>query len=123
MCTRILCDYNMEDEYDKYDDKFNSSSAEESFQHATLIATLAERFSLTSFKPFQKNIITAAIEGNDTLVVQPTGTGKSLYVNVMFVDFVILSMPNLLMKIAICQLQKTGLNGGLDVITSRWFCI
>ena len=33
---------------------------------------------LTSFKPFQKNIITTAIEGNDVLVVQPIGSGKSL---------------------------------------------
>ena len=54
------CDYSMDDEDD---DTFNSLSAEESFQHAMLIATLAERFNLTSFKPFQKNIITAAIEG------------------------------------------------------------
>ena len=35
--------------------------------------------SLTSFRPYPKNIITAAIEGMDTLVVQPTGSGKSLY--------------------------------------------
>lgn len=35
---------------DEYDDIFNSTSAEDSFQHATLIATLAERFSLTAFK-------------------------------------------------------------------------
>ena len=63
---------------DEYDDIFNSTSAEDSFQHATLIATLAERFSLTAFKPFQKKIINAALEGRDTLVVQPTGSGKSL---------------------------------------------
>ena len=35
-------------------------------------------FYLTSFKPFQKNIITAAIEGKDTFVVQPTSSGKIL---------------------------------------------
>ena len=63
---------------DEYDDIFNSTSAEDSFQHATLIATLAERFSLTAFKPFQKKIINAALEGRDTLVVQPTGSGKGL---------------------------------------------
>ena len=73
--TPTQCDYNMEDEYDEYDDIFNSSSAEELFHHATLIATLAERFYLTSFS---KNIITATIEGKDTLVGQPTGSGKSL---------------------------------------------
>ena len=63
---------------DGYDDIFNSSSAEDSFEHATLIATLAERFSLTSFKPFQKIIIYASLEGRDTMVVHPTGSGKSL---------------------------------------------
>ena len=63
---------------DGYDDIFSSSSAEDSFQYATLIATLAERFNLTSFKPFQKSIITAALDGKDTLVIQPTGSGKSL---------------------------------------------
>ena len=63
---------------DGYDDIFNSSSADDSFEHATLIATLAERFSLTAFKPFQKMIINAALEGRDTMVVHPTGSGKSL---------------------------------------------
>ena len=76
--TPTLCDYNMEDKYDKYDDIFNSSQAEKSFHHAKLIATLTERFYLTSFKPFQKNIITATIKGKDTLVVQPRDSGKSL---------------------------------------------
>ena len=65
---------------ESYDDIFNSPSAEDSFQYATLIATLAERFSLTSFKPFQKTIIDAALDGQDTctLVTHPTGSGKSL---------------------------------------------
>ena len=70
-----------QDEYsmdDDYDDLFSSSSAEDSFQNATLIATLAERFNLTSFKPFQKTIVNAALDGKDTLVIQPTGSGKSL---------------------------------------------
>ena len=38
-------DYGMDD----YDDIFNSPSVEESFQQATLIATLAEKFGMTSF--------------------------------------------------------------------------
>jgi len=65
-------DYGMDD----YDDIFNSPSVEESFQHATLIATLAEKFGLTSFKPFQKNVISATLDGSDTLVIHPTGSGK-----------------------------------------------
>ena len=67
-------DYGMDD----YDDIFNSPSVEESFQQATLIATLAEKFGMTSFKPFQKNVISATLDGRDTLVIHPTGSGKSL---------------------------------------------
>ena len=42
------------------------------------VSTLAERFELTSFKPFQKEIIDMTIKGKDSLVIQPTGSGKSL---------------------------------------------
>ena len=42
------------------------------------IATLAEQFSLTSFKPFQKTVIDGCLRGKDTIVVHPTGSGKSL---------------------------------------------
>ena len=68
-------DFSMDD---GYDDNYNLSSAEDSFQHATLVATLAERFNLTSFKPIQKTVITAALDGRDNLVIHPIGSGKSL---------------------------------------------
>ena len=51
---------------------------DESLKHATLIATLAEKFSFTSLKPFQKTVIDANLNGQDTLVIQPTGSGKSI---------------------------------------------
>ena len=79
---------------ESYDDIFNSPSAEDSFQHTTLIATLAERFSLTSFKPFQKTIIDAALDGQDTLVIHPTGSGKSLCFQ--FSRFISIKRPLLL---------------------------
>jgi len=62
-----------QDDYgvDDYDDIFNSPSVEESFQHATLITTLAKKFRLTSFKPFQKNVISATLDGSDTVVIHP----------------------------------------------------
>ena len=44
-------------------------SQEESFQEATLIATLAETFGLTKFKPFQKEIILSVLEGRDTEIL------------------------------------------------------
>ena len=49
-----------------------------SFQEATLIATFADSFWLTKFKPFQKDIILSVLDGKDTVVIQPTGSGKSL---------------------------------------------
>ena len=54
------------------------SSQNESFQEATLVATLADKFGLTKFKPFQKEIILSVLEGKDSVVIQPTGRGKSL---------------------------------------------
>lgn len=62
---------------DEYDNIF-SSATDEIIENATLIATLAERFKLTAFKPFQKEIIKAVLNGKDTLVIHPTGSGKSL---------------------------------------------
>ena len=61
------------------DSSFTESlSQNETFQEATLIATLAETFGLTKFKPFQKEIIKATLNGKDTVVIHPTGSGKSL---------------------------------------------
>ena len=55
-----------------------SPNAERSFSDAILLATLAEQFGLTSFKPIQKEDIEATLQSRDTLVIQPTGSGKSL---------------------------------------------
>lgn len=55
-----------------------SMSQDGTFQEATLIATLAETFGLTKFMPFQKEIIKATLDGKDTIVIHPTGSGKSL---------------------------------------------
>ena len=70
---------NSQFEFDDRDDAiFSSPSLDDSLQNATLIATLAERFKLTSFKRFQREVIDATLQGKDTLVVYPTGSGKSL---------------------------------------------
>ena len=55
-----------------------SPSLDSSFVDAELIAMLAEKFKLTSFKPFQRRIIDATLAGKDALVLYPTGGGKSL---------------------------------------------
>ena len=43
-----------------------------------MIGMLAERFQLTQFKDWQFNCISAIVKGEDVLVLQPTGSGKSL---------------------------------------------
>jgi ATP-dependent DNA helicase RecQ len=43
-----------------------------------LLATLRTRFGLQSFRPGQEAIIRAVLDGQDTLAVMPTGSGKSL---------------------------------------------
>lgn len=56
----------------------DSPSLNETFEHATKIATLAECFSLTTFSDFQELVIDNTLAGRDSIVVQPTGSGKSL---------------------------------------------
>ncbi len=71
------CSVTASDSEDEYDVEL-SPSLERSFADAELIATLAEKFQLTSFKQFQKDTIEATLAGKDTLVLYPTGSGKSL---------------------------------------------
>ena len=66
-----------EETTDEYDMDL-SPSLESSFIDAELVATLAKRLQLTSFRKFQKTNIEATLEGRDTLVLHPTGSGKSL---------------------------------------------
>ena len=56
----------------------DSPSLNETFEHATKIATLAECFSLTTFNDFQELVIDNALAGRDSIIVQPTCSGKSL---------------------------------------------
>lgn len=51
---------------------------ENSFEDATLVATLAEKFKLVSFKPFQREVTKATLQGKDSLIIHPMGSGKSL---------------------------------------------
>lgn len=48
-------------------------------QQATVICGIAaQKFGIASLHPWQVRIIAASLEGKNTLVIQPTGTGKSL---------------------------------------------
>lgn len=44
----------------------------------TMTGLLVKKFNLTTFKDWQLRAIKALIDGQDALVVQPTGSGKSL---------------------------------------------
>ena len=42
------------------------------------VAELADTFELTRFHDYQRLAISAALNGKDSLIIQPTGSGKSL---------------------------------------------
>lgn len=70
----ITTTYSTDEEYDME----ISPTLESSFVDAQLNATLADKFKMTSFKPFQKKVTEATLSGQDTLVLYPTGSGKNL---------------------------------------------
>ena len=58
-------------------DVTNEVSAEPLLEQAR--ATLRESFGYPGFRPGQERAITSILSGRDTLVVLPTGGGKSLW--------------------------------------------
>ena len=66
------------DPWDDDDDITDSPNTSQAFMEASMVMTLAEKFDLTRFRKYQKEAITALLSGQDCLVVQPTGSGKSL---------------------------------------------
>ena len=63
------------DEWDEISDSPDTSAV---FEDAPMIMTLAERFNLTKFRHYQKEVIKALCSGKDCMVIQPTGSGKSM---------------------------------------------
>jgi len=49
---------------------------EEVLSNAMMIATLAEKFGMTEFKPFQKTMIQNLLAKQHCLAIQPTGSGN-----------------------------------------------
>ena len=56
----------------------NSPSVNDTFQEASKVCVLAETFDLTQFHKYQKFVIDSTLKGKDTLIIQHTGSGKSL---------------------------------------------
>jgi len=62
---------------DEFFDGILGSSSQD-LEESCRRATLAEYFHCTSFRPYQIDVIDQHLKGRDTIVVQPTGSGKSL---------------------------------------------
>ena len=61
-----------------YDMSDSEMDCQNDIEDMCCIATLAKHFGLTSFRTYQKEVIHEYLNGRDTIVVQPTGSGKSL---------------------------------------------
>ena len=61
-----------------YDMSDSEMDCQNDIEDMCRIATLAEHFGLTSFHTYQKEVVNECLNGRDTIVVQPTGSGKSL---------------------------------------------
>src|SRR5450631_1658593 len=55
-----------------------SSQSDSGIARGQLDRILAERFHLPGFRPMQREAIESILSGRDTLVIMPTGGGKSL---------------------------------------------
>ena len=60
------------------DEVFDSTASPIDLDEASKRCVLTEKLHLTHFKSFQSKIIDAVLKRKDTLVIQPTGSGKSL---------------------------------------------
>ena len=77
-----------------------------------MIATLAEKFSMTEFKPFQKAVIKNLLAKRDYLVIEPTGSGKSLcfQYTAVYQKQIIITPTISLMQDQVANAVKRGLN-------------
>jgi len=92
---------------------------------------LTDRFRLTSFRPHQEPVCRAVLEGRDSLVVMPTGAGKSLCYQLPGLarggTTLVISPLIALMEDQVAKLQGLGLraeciHSGRDRMSSREVC-
>ncbi|MGB8698645.1 MAG: DNA helicase RecQ [Thermosynechococcaceae cyanobacterium] len=94
----------------------------------TLEASLKDYFGYDSFRPGQRDIITAALQGQDLLVVMPTGGGKSLCFQLpallkpgvmVVVSPLIALMQDQVTALQVNQIPSTYLNSSLGMAETR----
>ena len=75
----------------------------------TVIQLLKDKFGFQDFRPFQREVVNSILEGNDLLLVLPTGAGKSLCYQLpgLLMDGLVVVISPL---IALMQDQVTALN-------------
>ena len=81
---------------------------------AQITGLLIKNFSISSVKDWQLKIIAATLEGQNTLIIQPTGSGKSLCFQIMpFITgkiSVVLTPTISLMKDQCCALARNKIS-------------
>jgi ATP-dependent DNA helicase RecQ len=94
----------------------------------TLEASLKHYFGYDSFRPGQREIIVAALEGQDQLVIMPTGGGKSLCFQIpallkpgvmIVVSPLIALMHDQVTALQVNQIPSTYLNSSLGIAENR----
>ncbi len=92
---------------------------------------LRDRFRLASFRPYQEDVCRAVADGNDALVVMPTGSGKSLCYQLPGLarggTTLVVSPLIALMEDQVAKLQELGIaaeriHSGRDRAASRAAC-
>ena len=63
---------------DEFLDLISDSYQSQDLEDNCKLATLAQYFQCTAFKPYQAEVISHHLKGQDTVVIQPTGSGKSI---------------------------------------------
>jgi ATP-dependent DNA helicase RecQ len=99
-----------------------------SISQAQLRAKLREHFGFRKFRPGQAEAVQAALEGRDTLVLMPTGSGKSLCFQLPALELhgmtIVVSPLIALMKDQVDQLRQKGIaaqefNSSLTAVQRR----
>ena len=98
----------------------------------TLVQLLEKAFSFPSFRPNQEEVCRAVVEGQDVLLVMPTGSGKSICYQLPGLarggTTLVISPLIALMEDQVASLKRRGfaaecIHSGRDRASSRQVCL